>query len=53
MTVRFVDTDPRPLRRFVVTYTSMVIEATDEEAAIERAGDFKGGGNWEAEEIQF
>lgn len=34
---------------YLVTYTSMLIEADSEEAAIDRAGDFKGGGNWEAE----
>jgi hypothetical protein len=36
---------------YLVTYTSMVIEADDEDAAIDRAGDMKGGGNWEAEEV--
>lgn len=36
---------------YVVTFTSMVIDADDEEDAINRAGDFKGGGNWEAVEI--
>jgi hypothetical protein len=39
-------------KQYVVTYTSMVIEADSEEEAIDRAGD-QGGGNWEAEEVQL
>lgn len=34
--------------QYIVTFTSMVIEADSEEEAIDRAGDFKGGGHWEA-----
>ena len=40
-------------KQWVVTFTSMVIEADDAEQAIDRAGEFKGGGNWEAEEVQL
>lgn len=38
-------------KQWVVTYTSMTIDADTAEEAIDRAGDFKGGGNWEAEEV--
>lgn len=38
---------------YIVTYTSMAIDADTEEAAIDRAGDMKGGGNWEAEEVDL
>jgi hypothetical protein len=34
---------------YVVTFTSMVIEADSPEDAIDKAGDFKGGGSWEAD----
>lgn len=37
-------------RRYIVTYTSMVIEADSAEDAIDRCMD-KGGGNWEAERL--
>lgn len=36
------------LRRYIVTYTSMEIEAESEDEAIERADEMGGGGNWEA-----
>lgn len=42
-----------PLKQWVVTFTSMVIEATTADEAIDKAGEFKGGGNWEAEEVQL
>lgn len=38
---------------YIVTYTSMPIEADDENHAIDKAGDSKGGGNWEAEEVDL
>lgn len=38
-------------RQFIVTFTSMVIEADDMDAAIERAAEMHGGGNWDAEEV--
>lgn len=38
------------VKQYVVTYTSMVIEADNEEDAIARAED-GGGGHWEATEI--
>lgn len=34
---------------YIVTFTSPVITADSPEEAIDRAGDFKGGGHWEAE----
>lgn len=37
--------------KYVVTFTSMVIDADSPDEAIDRAGEFKGGGNWEAEEV--
>lgn len=40
-------------KQYVVTFTSMVIEADTEEEAIDRACEFKGGGNWEAEEVDL
>ena len=40
-------------KQFVVTFTSMVIDAQDEDEAIDRAGEFKGGGNWEAQEVHL
>ena len=45
--------DPDARKQYVVTFTSMVIEADDEEQAIDKAGDFKGGGNWEAAEVHL
>lgn len=40
-------------KQYIVTFTSMVIEADDEDQAIDRACEFKGGGNWEALEVQL
>jgi hypothetical protein len=40
-------------KQYVVTFTSMVIEAENEDEAIDKAGEFHGGGNWEAEEVQL
>jgi hypothetical protein len=37
--------------KFIVTYTSMVIEADDGDEAIDRATEFDGGGHWEATEV--
>lgn len=40
------------MTKYVVTFTSMIIEAEDEDEAIERACEFKGGGHWEAKEVK-
>lgn len=40
-----------PVKHWLVTYTSMVIDARTASEAIDKAGDMKGGGNWEAEEV--
>jgi len=42
-----------PVKQWVVTYTSMVVDARTATEAIDKAGDSKGGGNWEAEEVQL
>lgn len=34
--------------KWQVTFTSMLIDADSSEEAIDRAGEFKGGGQWEA-----
>lgn len=36
---------------FVVTFTSLMIEADSPSEAIDRAGEFKGGGHWEARRV--
>lgn len=39
------------MTQYIVTFTSMIIDAESADDAIDRAGEFKGGGNWEAEEV--
>lgn len=36
---------------YVVTYTSVVIEAASEDEALDRVDDLGGGGNWDAMEV--
>lgn len=38
------------MSKYIVTFTSIVIEADSPDEAIEKACEFKGGGHWEAKE---